>query len=106
MSILVFSGNHMKKGVSSCYDSFVMEGSVDKELDLASPGLLSTGSVRIALKYHRINLLRKWILIGHCGVDDFLINDLLFHLGADVKGICHDVINDAGISLYIAMDSR
>ena len=36
-------------------------------------------------------------------MDDFIVNDLSFHLGADVKRVCHDVIDDTGIALNIAV---
>ena len=106
VSILVFPGDYMKRSSHCCYDSFVMKRGMDKEPDLTGPGFLSAFFVGITLKEHLMDLLCKWILVGYCGMDDFLVNDLFFHLGADVKGICHDVIDDTGIALNITMDSR
>ena len=104
--ILVFSRDYMKRSASCSYDSFEMKRGMDKEPDLTGPGFLSAFFVGITLKEHLMDLLCEWILVGHCRMDDFLVNDLFFHLGADVKSICHDVIDDTWIPLNITMDSR
>ena len=106
VTMLVFSGDYMKRSAPCSYDSFETKRGMDKEPDLTEPGFLSAFFVGITLKEHLMDLLCEWILVGHCGMDDFLVNDLSFHLGADVKRVCHDVIDDTGIALNITMDGR
>ena len=52
VSILVFSGNHMKKSSSCIYYSFIMAGGMDEEPNLPGLGFLSNGSAGITLKNH------------------------------------------------------
>ena len=52
VTMLVFSGDYMKRSSSCTYDSFIMAGGMGKELDLAGPGFLSSGSAGITLKNH------------------------------------------------------
>ena len=54
VSILVFSGDHMKRSSPCSYDSFIMAGGMDEEPNLPGPDFLSNGFAGITLKNHTV----------------------------------------------------